>query len=72
MTVILVIALFYVSIGLILVLRNMRGFMVSATLGEWLLLILLWPLALHFYVVMSNLHNQTERLKEWAKREEQD
>ncbi len=70
--IILTLVLIYVSVGLILVLRNMRGYMVEATLNEWLGLILGWPLVLPFYVLMNTMRSQTDRLIEWAEREEQD
>lgn len=70
--IILTLVLLYVSIGLILVLRYMRGFTVRASLGEWLGLILFWPLVLPLYRLMTTMSLFEEGLKEWAEREEQD
>ncbi len=71
LAIILTLVLLYVSIGLILMLRNMRGYMVDATLTEWVGLVLGWPLVLPFYRLLSSMRAQTDRLIEWAE-EEQD
>ncbi len=73
MIILVSIFLIYLAIGLILMIRNFRGFTVGASLGEWLVLILLWPFLLHrFYLFMSFLHRQERDLKEWAEREGQE
>ncbi len=67
MIILVSILLIYLAIGLILMMWYFRGFTVGASLGEWLVLILLWPFLLHrFYLFMSFLHRQERDLKEWA------
>jgi len=66
MTWILLALLVYALLGALLVARNMRGMNVSAGMDEWVLLILLWPLMLRFFLQLAVLQARIEHMEDWA------
>lgn len=66
MTWILLALLIYVLAGALLVARSMRGMQASAKANEWIVLILLWPLMLRFFVQLAVLQASMQRLEDWA------
>ena len=39
--------------------------MVQANLGEWIVLILLWPLSLRFYAQLAMVQSMIQNLEQW-------
>ena len=67
---ILLVFLFYALIGASLVRRCMRGMMVSATVGEWIQMVLLWPFFLNLFKYLEIVQSQMKALEVWASDEE--
>ena len=66
MTWILLAVLVYALLGAFLVARSMRRMHVSAGMDEWVLLILLWPLMLRFFLQLAVLQARIEHMEDWA------
>lgn len=66
MTWILLALLVYALLGAFLVARSMRGMHVSASMDEWIALVLLWPLMLGFFVQLAVLQARIRQLQDWA------
>ena len=60
---VLLILFIYVLIGTVLASWNMRGLHVQANFVEWIVLILLWPLALRFYAQLAMLQSMIRKLE---------
>ncbi|HEY42594.1 MAG TPA: hypothetical protein G4O11_01290 [Anaerolineae bacterium] len=67
---ILLASLFYALIGALLVRRCMRGLVVRATVGEWAMMILLWPFCLNLFTYLEIVQSQIEALEVWASDED--
>ncbi len=63
---ILLVLLIYPLIGALLVARNLRGMQVSASLPEWVTLVLLWPLMVSFFAQMALMQARISELENWA------
>ncbi len=63
---IILVLLIYPLIGALLVARNLRGMQVSASLPEWVALILLWPLMFSFFLQMAMMQARISELENWA------
>ena len=68
---ILLVLLFDALIGALLVRRCMRGMMVSATVGEWIQMVLLWPFFLNLFKYLEIVQSQMEALEVWAADEDE-
>ena len=62
--------LFYSLIGALLVRRCMRGLIVRATVGEWVMMILLWPFCLNLFTYLEIIQSQIKALEVWASDED--
>ena len=69
---ILLVLLIYPLIGALLVARNLRGMQVSASLPEWVALILLWPLMASFFLHLALMQVRISELENWADSKEKD
>jgi hypothetical protein len=58
--------LLYVLIGALLVERTTRGAEIHATFAEWVVILLLWPLCLKFFVYLGFMQSQFEAIEVWA------
>ena len=67
---ILLALLFHALIGALLVRRCMRGLVVRATVGEWMLMVLLWPFYLNLFKYLEIVQSQMKALEVWASDEE--
>ena len=63
---IILVLLIYALIGALLVARNLRGMQVSASLPEWVTLILLWPLMVRFFFQLALMQARISELENWA------
>jgi hypothetical protein len=70
MNMILLVFLFHALIGALLVRRCMRGLMVSATVGEWIQMVLLWPFYLNLFKYLEIVQAQMKALEVWASDED--
>lgn len=66
MTWILLALLGYLLAGAMLIAHTMRGMRVSAGADEWVVLILLWPLMLRFFLHLAVLQASLQHLQDWA------
>lgn len=62
--------LFYALIGALLVKRCMRDLLVRATVGEWMMMILLWPFYLNLFRYLEIVQTQMKALEVWASDED--
>jgi len=69
MTWILLALLVYVLFGAFLVARTMRGMHVSAGMDEWIVLILLWPRMLQFFLHLAMFQARIQEMENWANEE---
>jgi hypothetical protein len=67
---ILLALLFHSLIGALLVRRCMRGLVVRATVGEWAMMILLWPFCLNLFTYLEIVQTQLKALEVWASEED--
>jgi len=58
--------LFYALIGALLVRRCMLGLLVRATVGEWMMMVLLWPFYLNLFKYLEIVQSQMKALEVWA------
>jgi hypothetical protein len=58
--------LVYCFTGTVLVVRNMRGMVVKASLSEWLAIILLWPFALRFFAHLAMVQSMVKTFETLA------
>ena len=65
---ILLALLIYTLCGALLIARTMRGMQVSASAGEWVTLIFLWPLMLRFFVHLAAIQSRIAEMEKWADR----
>ncbi len=63
---IILVLLIYPLFGALLVARNLRGMQVSASLPEWVTLILLWPLMVSFFLQLALMQARISELENWA------
>jgi hypothetical protein len=63
---IILVLLIYPLFGALLVTRNLRGMQVSASLPEWVTLILLWPLMVRFFLQLALMQARISELESWA------
>ena len=66
MTWILLFLLLYTLLGAVLVSHNMRGMQVSASLHEWVILVLLWPLMLRFFLQLAVIQARFRQWERWS------
>jgi hypothetical protein len=69
---ILLILFIYTLTGSVLASRNMRGLHVQANLGEWVVLILLWPLSLKIYAQLAMVQSMIRDLEHWSDNQDQE
>ena len=69
---ILLILFIHTLIGSVLASHNMRGLHVQANLGEWIVLILLWPLSLRIYAQMAMVQSMIQNLEHWSDNQDQE
>jgi hypothetical protein len=50
----------------------MRGLHVQANLGEWVVLILLWPLSLKIYAQLAMVQAMIQNLEHWSDAQDQE
>ncbi len=62
--------LVYVLIGALLIRRSMKDLLVTARVGEWAAMMLLWPLYLRLFIWLAMLNSMVEAVVEWADGEE--
>ncbi len=62
----LILILIYILLGALLVGRTMRGAQIHATFAEWVVLLLVWPLCLKFFIHLSLIQSQLEAIEVWA------
>jgi len=62
--------LVYALIGAWLVMHCMGDMTVAATLGEWLMMILLWPCYLQFFAHLEKLQSITNAVEFWSSNED--
>ena len=58
--------LVYTLIGAWLVMRCMGDMIVSATLREWMMMILLWPCYLQFFTFLEKLQSSVKAIEIWS------
>lgn len=56
-------------VGALLVERTMRGAEIHATFIEWIVMLLLWPLCLKFFIHLAFMQSQFEAIEVWANEE---
>jgi len=62
--------LVYALIGALLIMRCMGDMIVTATLGEWMLMILLWPCYLQFFAHLEKLQSSIKAVEIWSSNED--
>ena len=62
----LIILLLYLLIGALLVQRTTRGAEIHASIIEWVVLLLLWPLCLKFFIHLAFIQSRLEAVEVWA------
>jgi hypothetical protein len=65
----IVIFLLYLMAGALLVQRTMRGAEIQASFVEWLVMLLLWPLCLKFFLHLALMQSRFEAIEVWANEE---
>lgn len=65
----LIIILVYILLGAFLVERTMRGAEIRASITEWCVLLLLWPLCLKFLLHFALMQARFEAVEVWAENE---
>ena len=58
--------LVYTLIGALLVMHCMGDMIVSATLTEWMVMILLWPCYLQFFTYLEKLQSSVNAIEIWS------
>ena len=58
--------LLYLMISALLVQRTMRGAEIRATVVEWVVLLILWPLCLKFFIHIALMQSRLEAVEVWA------
>ena len=62
--------LVYALIGALLITNCMGDMIVTATLGGWMLMLLLWPCYLQFFAHLEKLQSSTNAIEIWSSNED--
>jgi hypothetical protein len=54
--------LIYTLAGAIIAVLSMRGMIVKASIGEWLTILFLWPLMLHFFAHLAMMQSMIRNI----------